>query len=172
MGILPQYRGAFTNFWKIMAGDDVYGVTIHEMQVEIDSGDALMIEEQDFSHVYFASDFFNMNYQLAAKTLVKAIHKLQAKENKLIKLDYSLGKYYRKHNQDDLVLDVEEDVLSLHKKINRLQFYGIPSLSGIRVYGSTLLMHEAVNKKTELSPINENKFLLTNATGILELSTL
>jgi methionyl-tRNA formyltransferase len=172
MGVLPYYRGAYTNFWKIMQGHDVYGVTIHKMEEKIDSGNAIIIKERDFSNVYFASDFFRLNYQMAGEALVEAIRKLNNNQSRVIELDYTYGKYYRKHNQHDLQLDENEDVLTLHKKINRIQFYGVPTLINKQVYASNLLLYEPVKSQTIFTQISEHKFLLSNSTGVIEISTL
>lgn len=37
-GILPQYRGAGAFSWAILNGDKVCGVTLHELETDIDSG--------------------------------------------------------------------------------------------------------------------------------------
>ncbi len=172
MGVLPYYRGAFTNFWKILKGDDIYGVTVHKMQEKVDSGNALVIMEEDFSEVVFAPDFFKKNYLLASKALIRAIEILNTNNYSLIDLDYSKGVYYRKHKQSDMIFDVNEDLLLLHKKINRIQYYGTPTIEDLKVYSTNLLLYSMGNSKPVLNKVNENKYILTNPTGVLELNTL
>jgi methionyl-tRNA formyltransferase len=43
-GILPQYRGAGAFSWSIINGDKVCGVTLHELETDIDSGPILGVE--------------------------------------------------------------------------------------------------------------------------------
>ena len=172
MGVLPYFRGAYTNFWKILQGDDDYGVTVHKMEEKVDSGNALVIKEKNFSDVVFASDFFKLNYLMAAEALVEAIDKLVNGEDKLITLDYADGNYYRKHNQNDLILSEDQHVVVLHKKINRLQYYGVPELLHLKVYSSNVLLEIESTQQPRITKVNENKYLLVNKTGILELNTL
>lgn len=40
-GILPQYRGAGAFSWALINGDKVCGVTLHELETDIDSGPVL-----------------------------------------------------------------------------------------------------------------------------------
>ena len=44
-GILPQYRGAGAFSWAIINGDKRCGVTLHELDVDIDTGPVLRVDE-------------------------------------------------------------------------------------------------------------------------------
>lgn len=170
MGVLPFYRGAYTNFWKIMANDDIYGVTIHKMEEKIDSGATILIEEQDFSREVFAGEFFRKNYEMAGQALLKALDAYKAGEIKSNEDNHDQGKYYRKHHADDMVLDPNESVKNLYKKINRLQFYGNPTMNGLRLYSAELLLELNSTIDTfELLPVNPCTTILKNQSGILLL---
>jgi methionyl-tRNA formyltransferase len=170
MGVLPFYRGAYTNFWKIMANDDVYGVTIHLMEEKIDSGATILIEEQDLSMEVFAGEFFRKNYEMAGQALLSALAVYEVGNFEKTDMNHVQGKYYRKHNTDDMILDPKESVKKLYKKINRLQFYGNPTLNGLRLNSAELLLELNTAIDTfELLPINPNKTILKNQSGILLL---
>ena len=169
MGVLPHFRGAYTNFWKILNNDDVYGVTIHQMEEKVDSGNIILIREQDFSTVVFAGDFFKMNYEMAAEALIDAIELIQ-KQVFPAYMDNSSGKYYRKHTAADMVLNPHESVHHLNKKINRLQFYGNPTIEGLRLTSAEMLLDQALNIDSfELISISENSTILKNQSGIVLL---
>jgi methionyl-tRNA formyltransferase len=170
MGVLPDFRGAYTNLWKILANHNNFGATIHLIDEQIDGGQAALIVEEDFTDVIFSNTFFRKNYEMAAKGLIKVIQQLQQGTLSCNTIDVSKGKYYRKHTQEDLILDPNEDVNLLHAKINRLQFYGQPSLAGILVTESNLMLACNVEQKEiSIQRISENSFILQNATGILLL---
>ena len=40
-GILPGYRGVWSNFWKLYKGEEQAGITIHHMNEKIDDGEIL-----------------------------------------------------------------------------------------------------------------------------------
>ena len=57
-GILPQYRGAGAFSWCILNGDRVWGVTLHELDVDIDTGPIIgmltgRIESSDSAETLF-----------------------------------------------------------------------------------------------------------------------
>lgn len=173
MGVLPDYRGAYTNFWKILKGHDTYGVTVHEIDEKIDSGNALLIKEKDFSTIIFANQFFRMNYEMAAEALEEVINQLRSNAVKTKAISTETGKYYRKHSKEDMILDPNENLEDLNKKINRLQFYGNPTLLGKSVTESSLLFSGKVDIDSyEVKMISDHSFILKNRTGILLIKHL
>lgn len=173
MGVLPDYRGAYTNFWKILANHNHFGATIHLIDEKIDGGEAALIVEEDFKGVIFANDFFRKNYAMAAKGLIEVIQQHITGSICYTPLDISKGKYYRKHTNEDLVLNPNEDVNLLHVKINRLQFYGQPTVAGFSITESNLMLASKIEQKEfSIQKVSENSFILQNATGILLLKHL
>ena len=173
MGVLPDYRGAYTNFWKILANHNRYGATIHLIDEKIDSGEAVLIVEEDFEGVVFANEFFRKNYEMAAKALIQVINQHEQRTLSFTQLDVTKGKYYRKHTHEDLILNPNEDVNLLHAKINRLQFYGQPRVAEFLVTESNLMLASNVEQKVfSIQKVSENSFILQNATGILLLKHL
>lgn len=170
MGVLPHYRGAYTNFWKILSNDDIYGVTIHKMEEKLDSGAIVVIKEEDFSEVVFSGDFFKLNYEMAAKAVVASFDRLKNAEYNKDQVDSSEGKYYRKHTADDMILEPLEFVHDLYKKINRLQFYGNPTIDKLRLTAAELLLEEPTGISAfQLISVNDHISILKNQSGILLL---
>jgi methionyl-tRNA formyltransferase len=170
MGVLPEYRGAYTNFWKILANHNKFGATIHLIDELIDGGKAVLIVEEDYSDIVFANTFFRKNYEMAAKGLIVVMQHLKQGNVKYWNIDVSNGKYYPKHSDEDLILDPEEDVRLLHVKINRLQFYGSPIISGFTISESNLLLVSKNNNiKNTIHQITDNSCILQNKTGVLLL---
>lgn len=170
MGVLPEYRGAYTNFWKILANHNRFGATIHMIDELVDGGKALLIVEEDFSDVVFANSFFRKNYEMAAQGLIVVMQQLKQGNIKSWDINISNGKYYPKHTYEDLILNPEEDVKSLHVKINRLQFYGNPIISGFEISESNLLLVSNINdNKYTIRQVSDNSYILQNKTGVLLL---
>ena len=169
-GVLPDYRGAFVNFWKILNNDDKYGVTIHQINEKIDAGYLLHLEERDFSQIHFANDFFRLNYDMAASALLEVMVKLESGKISKQAIDISQGNYYQKYREEDMILDPNENIQFLHKKINRLQFFGNPTISGYKITESNLLIETTFPiEKFEISSCSGSSIFLKNATGILHL---
>ena len=173
MGVLPEYRGAYTNFWKILANDNKFGATIHLIDEKIDGGQAVLIVEKDFDEVIFSNTFFRKNYEMAAKGLIQVLNQHQQGTITYSKIDISKGKYYRKHTQEDLILDPDEDVKLLHVKINRLQFYGQPIVAGFAIIESNLMLATKMTQKEHsIQKVSATSFIFQNKTGILLLKHL
>jgi len=180
MGVLPDYKGALTNFWKIKNGDDIYGVTVHKMDEKIDSGDICLIREQNFDYAINASQFFNDNYQMAAEAAVDFLIYFQENHQPpevLIDKEQLRGTYYPKFQDKDLLIDLSKSVAHNYKFINRIQFYGNPYIlienEKQLVKNANLLMHlrpeTGVDPNYEIRHISENSIVVTNNSGILEL---
>lgn len=169
-GVLPQYRGAFPNFWKILKNDDVYGVTVNKMEEKVDSGAIVLIQEEDFSSDIFSGEFFRKNYELAGRTLVKALKLLKDPAFRPQPIDQQQSRYYRKFTATDMVLDPREHVGHLYKKINRLQFYGSPVMESLYLTSAELLLElETEVTVFEIIPVSPTTSILKNKTGILLL---
>lgn len=170
MGVLPHYKGAYTNFWKIKDGDDVFGTTIHEITVEIDSGRIVYIMEKDFSSVIHGFDFIRQNYFMAAHALVYCIkNQLFTTPEKFI-TPIDQGKYYRKHKKEDFEIDFNKSCSENYKIINRLKFYGNPFFefneTKYDVIAVNLLSNSNYEKTFRI--IDPNTILYYSETGILE----
>lgn len=170
MGVLPHYKGAYTNFWKIKDGDDVFGTTIHEITEEIDSGRIVYIMEKDFSSVIHGFDFIRQNYFMAANALVYCIkNQLFTTPEKFI-TPIDQGKYYRKHKKEDFEIDFNKSCFQNYKIINRLKFYGNPFFefneTKYDVIAVNLLSNSNYEKTFRI--IDPNTILYYSETGILE----
>lgn len=126
MGILPQYKGALTNFWKIKQGHDVFGATIHQMSEKIDSGKIVKTIEKDFSNIINGFELISQNYQMAADLLSEAIKNNLFSKTEFFYEPKEKGNYYPKVEEKDFEINIFDDTLKTYKVINRLQFYGTP----------------------------------------------
>lgn len=170
MGILPNYRGAYTNFWKILKNDNLYGASLHKIDRKLDAGLLIKTVERDYTGVVFAGDFFRMNYEMAAEMLISAFDELSKGNPAGINIDTSQGNYYRKHTDDDMTLPSDEDVLLLYGKINRLQFYGNPVIEQLKITSAELLQHLPNDHLSSVvTRINDHSSVLSNRTGHLLL---
>ena len=126
MGVLPHYKGAFTNFWRIKQGHDIFGATIHTMTEKIDSGKVLNIMEKDFSRVINGFEFLLHNYEMAAELVLKTFKKSLFLKTEASKVPTKKGKYYPKFESSDFEINIFDEAKKNYKIINRIQFYGTP----------------------------------------------
>ena len=91
--LLPKNRGRLTPFWVLYKGETESGVSIHFVEEHIDSGD--IIVQKKFS-IEKADDFNSLvkkNYQIALKTMLEALDKLENGNYQLIKNDDASATY-------------------------------------------------------------------------------
>jgi methionyl-tRNA formyltransferase len=181
MGILPDYRGAFTNFWKIKNGDDLYGATIHIMDEKIDNGAIIKKGERDFSLITDGFQFFRLNYLFAAELLIDVLQKISDNNYKPLTPETSdnNGKYYRKFNDADFEIVLTDSCEHNFKFINRIQFYASPFFKFNEEkyfvsHANLLLIKEPTELKSEIQFdfINDSTVLLHNDSGILEMKII
>lgn len=172
-GKLPENRGAYPVFWKIIENEDVFSVSIHRVEEKIDAGEVLLIREDDFSNLVFSNDFFTAFYHLAAEALIQTIEKISTSSLHTLPVDETKAHYYPKFTEADFVLNPEEDINLLHKKINRLQFYGNPTILNYALTESSILYNHPIDIQQHiLIDISKNSVVLKNSTGILLIKHL
>lgn len=177
MGILPDYKGAYTNFWKIKNGDDVFGATIHEMTEKIDSGRIIYQCEKDFSDVIHGFDFIRQNYLMAAEGLMECIRSGKIEEDKKETSPLPKGNYFPKYTEKDFEIDFSKTCFDNYKIINRLQFYGNPFFyfnneKKYVVSAQLLFVTHDTSDFIGVEEVSINKFLYYGIDGILELTCL
>jgi methionyl-tRNA formyltransferase len=80
-GILPQYRGAGAFSWSILNGDKECGITLHELDVDIDTGPIIAIGT-------FAIEPWDTAESLFGKGMAKLFEMFQANFHAILKGDY------------------------------------------------------------------------------------
>jgi methionyl-tRNA formyltransferase len=172
-GKLPENRGAYPVFWKIIENEDVFSVSIHRVEEKIDAGEVLLIREGDFSNLVFSHDFFTAFYNLAAEALIQVIEKISTSSLHALPIDETKSHYYPKYTEADFALNPEEDINLLHKKINRLQFYGNPTILNYALIESSILYNHPIDIQQHiLIVISKNSVVLKNSSGILLIKHL
>lgn len=103
--LLPRWRGAAPIQRAIMAGDEVTGVTIMQMAMELDAGDILLQKEIVIEPVDNAQTLTERVSEIAADLVVETIDGLEAGMITPIKQDESGVTYADKITDEDLEID-------------------------------------------------------------------
>lgn len=78
VSLLPRYRGPAPIQWAVLNGDKETGVTIMQLDEGVDTGDILLVEKVPIDPEETSGELFDKVSGIGAKTLVRAIEKLQA----------------------------------------------------------------------------------------------
>jgi methionyl-tRNA formyltransferase len=173
-GVLPDYKGAHPNFWKIKNGDDVYGVTIHQMVERVDSGRIVLIHEKDYSEIINGYDLAIHTFIDAGNALYKCLKGNLFNNHSSFTSQISSGTYYRKFNENDFEIDRALPVRTNYKIINRIQYYGKPFIilnnKRLNIYAANLLLDvNSYSDRSNYYRINEDTIIAQAKDGIMEL---
>lgn len=117
--ILPKYRGAAPIQRAIMDGDDKTGVSIMKMDIGLDTGDVILVEEVEIEP--------NDNFESVHDKLIVASNKGLLKTIELFENGKATFKvqgdnftYAEKITKADCLIDFGQDVSAVHNKIRGL----------------------------------------------------
>ncbi len=115
--ILPKWRGAAPIQRSIWAGDEKTGVTIMQMDVGLDTGDMLHINETPI----LASDTSASLYEKLAETgpiaLVDCLQKISSGDITAVKQDDDLACYAKKLSKEEALINWQDDAVFIERCI-------------------------------------------------------
>ena len=76
--ILPKYRGAAPIQWAVLNGDKVTGVTTMYMDVGMDTGDTILVEEINIGEDETTGELWDRLSKIGGNLLVKTVEQIEA----------------------------------------------------------------------------------------------
>jgi len=101
-GILPKYKGTYSNIHSILNGEQEYGVTLHYIDENIDNGDIIDILSEPIDEDDTGFDLFLKSLKLGYEILIRNLDDLLYGKNKRVKQSSILNNttnnniYYKK----------------------------------------------------------------------------
>ncbi|WP_031407026.1 formyltransferase family protein [Geobacillus vulcani] len=71
--LLPKYRGTMTSFWPIVFGENETGVTLHEIDNGIDTGDIISQVKMEIREEYTCRDLYFKYHEVAGDLIEKVL---------------------------------------------------------------------------------------------------
>ena len=101
--ILPKYRGVKPIFWSMLNDDAEFGVTVHTMNTNIDTGNILSqtIIKRNYNWSLFQN--YIVAYEISVNTICDALKNISSKSKSLGKID-NTSKYYGMPSKEDVIL--------------------------------------------------------------------
>lgn len=165
--LLPKYKGMYTSSWPLLNGEKKSGVTLHEIDQGIDTGDVIdqlefIIEEDDnsrklyFKYTIHGIDLFKRNFRRVISG------NYQAKRQPALN-----SSYYSKSsiNYAHLTIDLNKTAVEIYNQIRAFSFieYQLPIVHGYRI-SSAELLNSSTNKQSGT--------LLLDSLSALNISTV
>jgi methionyl-tRNA formyltransferase len=102
--LLPRYRGPYPLFWMLRHGDRRFGVTIHFMDKQWDSGDIAAQAEVDLPDGFSSAEADRALSQQGAELLVDVLRRLE-KDHLTRRAQPAGGAYFPAPQESDFVID-------------------------------------------------------------------
>ncbi len=115
--LLPKYRGAAPVQSAILAGDEITGVTVMQMDEKMDTGDILLTANEPICSDDDAGELMNRLGILGAVTLAKALKMMLSGELKRTPQDDSAATYCKKISKSDGLVDWNEPAYVIERKV-------------------------------------------------------
>ena len=94
--LLPKYRGRTPHVWAIINGEKQTGITVHKIDMGIDSGDILLQQKVDINKNDTGNDILIKYNNLYPDLIDKSIRLIEENKAKFIKQDHKKATFFGK----------------------------------------------------------------------------
>ena len=115
--LLPKYRGASPIRQTLLEGDEIAGVTIIEMTLQMDAGDILAVESVPITDEMNYLDLETLLSEVGGKLLVQVIHAYDQGKITKIPQDHSRATYVKKIDPSMGKIDWNQSSLMIYNLI-------------------------------------------------------
>ncbi len=113
--LLPKYRGASPVQWAILNGEEKTGVTIFELNENMDEGDILAKQEVEILPGEYAHELGGRLAEVGAELLCQTIDNIDIFPHE--KQDHSQATYAPRLKKEDGRIDWSKEALSIERKV-------------------------------------------------------
>ena len=135
--LLPRWRGAAPIQRAILAGDEITGITIMQMDEGLDTGDMLAVAECEIAEQETGSSLHDKLMTLGAQTLLDALPAIANQTIKKNKQNNNDACYASKLSKAEAKIDWQQSAVDIHR--------------AIRAYNSWPVAYCAYSKKGKAS---------------------
>ena len=171
--LLPRWRGAAPIQRTLMAGDEITGICIMQMDEGLDTGDILLKEEGIFTAGCDAGDLHDMLSQKAAPLVLKTLDEIRnIKPEKQSEIGVT---YAKKISKDECKIDWSKPAQHIHNQIRGLSpnpaAYFTYNGENIKVFGSHFTNDKGF-KNVKAGTVIDNHLTVACGAGILMIEEL
>lgn len=171
--LLPRWRGAAPIQRTLMAGDEVTGICIMQMDEGLDTGDILLKEEGIFTAACDAGDLHDLLSQKAAPLVLKVLDEIRnIKPEKQSEIGVT---YAKKISKDECRIDWSQTAQHIHNQIKGLSpspaAYFTYNGENIKVFGSHFTNDKSF-KNAKAGTVMDNHLTVACGEGILMIEEL
>jgi methionyl-tRNA formyltransferase len=170
--LLPKYKGMYTSLFPILNGDNTSGVTLHEIDRGIDTGDIIDQVEFEISgfscrELYF--EYMNIGYKVFTNNFIKIISEDYSRS---IQSSFNSSYFGKKSfNFNDTKINFHQTSFQIHNYCRALTFreYQLPRFKNWDIRKSFISNQKSNTKPGSIIFENETKFLVSTIDFDIEL---
>lgn len=137
--MLPKYKGMFTSAWPLLNGEKVSGVTLHEIDAGIDTGNIIAQQEFSLEHNETAKTLYNKYITAGTELVINNLERLINRDYKSEAQGSHGASYYSKSSIDysALPIDLNKTANEIKNQFNAFTFrdYQLPKFQGESIFG-------------------------------------
>ncbi len=164
---LPSYRGRAPINWAIINGEKETGVTVHEVNEDIDTGDIILQERIPISEDDAAIDVLKRSLECYPRLVSRAIGLIESGKAEKVPQDPFAGSYFPKRKPEDGNVDwswTAQDIYNFMRALTHPYPGAFTSSGGKKVY--LWKAENPKNNKKRVSPVAGLVFGKTAGGGI------
>ena len=163
---LPAYRGMYPAVWPILNGETASGVTLHELDAGIDTGNIIDQIHFDIPASYTSRDLYLRGAMEGKKCFALNWQKIVAGEFTSTPQPVQGASYYSKSSIDfsKATVDLRKTACEVERQVRAFSFaeYQIPVVHGHRVYGASILTQRSKTRPGRLVH-DQNDFFIVSS---------
>lgn len=171
--LLPRWRGAAPIPRCIEAGDVETGVTIMQLDKDMDTGPILKQEEYKFIGDENSGEMQDLFSQRGAALLLETLYELEKKLSTPLSQNNALATHAAKIQKEEAIIDWRQSAIQIKNKIRAFNPWPVASAIFLK-NALRILAANAINEKTRLEPgtlvrMEKEVFCVATGDGILEI---
>lgn len=174
---LPKYRGCFPIPWAIINGEKEFGITLHYMDVGVDTGDIISQELFEIKETDNGKDLYKRCTEKGVELFNRILPMIKSGDLPRIKQDNSKSLKYDRELPHKGIIDWNLSSKEVHNFIRALFFppfdcaRTLKNGEKIHIPLSTIIKSEEFDDKKngEIVEINEDGFLVKTADHCLQI---
>ena len=173
--LLPKYRGAGPIQWAVLNDEKETGITTMLMGEGLDTGDMLLKKATPIGENETAAELFDRLADMGAELLIETLDKLEKGEVTPQKQNEKLASYAPMLSKDMCMIDFNEPVRRVHKKICGLSDWpcAVTMLCGkrLKVYRSEIVSDKPCGKECG-EIVDEKNFSVACSDGVIRFTEI
>lgn len=174
--LLPRWRGAAPIQRSILAGDVVTGITIMQMDQDLDTGPLLVQHQYAMNEEETSDTLHHTLAKMGAQALIEALDGISQKTLQPIPQEAALATYAPKIRKEEALLDWSQPAIVLERKIRAFNPWPVAHTlwqgQVMRIWEAKALAQPASLAPGRLVSVSHAGIAIATSDGILQLQRL